>query len=50
MVRHKMAELGHTISDAKAEALLTLVKETAVKLNRPLQDEEFFVLADQVVR
>lgn len=49
MVRHKMAELGRTVGDAQAEELLELVRETAVKLNRPLSDEDVVALADQVL-
>ncbi len=50
MVRRKMAELGFTVSDRQAEKLLTSAKETAVKLNRPLRDQEVAALADQVLR
>ncbi len=48
MVRHKMAELGRTVSEAQAEKLLALVKEKAVELNRPLNDEDVATLVGQV--
>lgn len=49
MVRHKMAELGRTLIDTQAEELLELARETAVKLKRPLSDEDVVNLADQVL-